>query len=538
MNNSSDVSVADATMESKPETPLTAAHGQFPPLGELFKESWERMTSGALNALWISLLSFAATFGAAIVAFGALFALTATTIDVQGLVEKIRDEGPTALSSIGAGASAGLVIAFLVTILLFMFISAIFTNALILAFGWAEQKPTVGSLVKAGLKSATWFIAYSIVAGFLAFGGTWFFLIPSLLISMFFSFGIYELVLEGKKPFAAMRSSTTIIAENFGPILGRLLIFFVGYLVISLFLPALFQSMGEEVGVAYSFVNLAISIPLSWFSISYMVTLYKQAKEVTPANANRNGLFWTLISLSLIGWVIFIVMSSFIIALLGSMWKDNEGGMQLPSSYEMGENSMTMNTVPSSCGLSVGLPLTSSEEKPPRYWIYEERPLEASAFRTLAPADQLRDGVLGAFVAFKTNDDRLTEETFKTSYPGYHILCIENTKNLDLDGFTKQAMATKERTVSLDGEKELWGEVEVQALFAEGLSAGDYYKEPFYLAVTPGPESKLILIQPWGVSTDDEMEDQLNEDFEAITSSLKYRDLNTDLMPQKVSPEM
>jgi hypothetical protein len=179
--------------------------------------------------------------------------------------------------------------------------------------------------------------------------------------------------------------------------------------------------------------------------------------------------------------------------------------------------------VPSNCGFTVNLPQTSSDEKPPRFWIYEERQLAADSFRGLAPAAQLKGGALGAIISFKTNADRLRDEgTFNLGHTGYNIFCIDNTKKLDLDGFVKQAQTTSKKTVTLNGDKQMWGELEVQSVYVEGLSNGDFYKEPVYMAVTPVTPSKLMVIIPWGIDPDDEMASQVNQDKALITNSIKF----------------
>lgn len=330
----------DMTDITTPSAPTPSNAPSLPPVDQLFRQSWDTMLKGALNALWISLLSFLFSGIALALVVGTFIGVVATSVNLSELTEEFKALGPAALFSLAPNAVVGLTVSIGLAVILFTVIGAMYTGASILAFAWADQKPSVGALLKGGFRYSGWFILYSFLVGLLTFGGLWFFIIPSLLISIFMSFGVYELFLAGKKPIAAMKSSVSVIAENFGAIIGRVLLFMLGYMVITILLPSIFSAMGEEAAVAYSFLNMLISLPLSWFSIAFSVTLYKQAKAATPATASHSGLFWTLVSLSILGWIGFIILGSFLIRIGSTMMqerfaKDQSVKSEMNTDYSM-----------------------------------------------------------------------------------------------------------------------------------------------------------------------------------------------------------
>lgn len=308
------------------------ATDKFTPIADLFKESWNLMTAGALNAILVSLISLVAYVVTGAVAVGAFFGMLAGTTDLSTLFSNLQEEGPTALAEIWSGGLVGGVVGIaVISSVVFMLIGATFSAALLFAFAWAHEKPTIGKLIQSGFKVSGWFILYGLVAGLLSFGGFWFFVLPALLMGLFFGFGMYEVVLGGKKPFAALKNSVTLVAENFGAILGRVLIFFLINVVVSYLLPAVFNGIDENVGAIYGIINMVFSVVISWFGVAYMVTLYRQAVASTPRTAQRGGLLWTMISLSILGWIGFVIMSSFLINLASNYMKNSA---KTPADFE------------------------------------------------------------------------------------------------------------------------------------------------------------------------------------------------------------
>src|SRR5262245_5630091 len=111
----------------------------FSPISELFKQSWDLMASGALNALFISLISGVSYFVAAILSFVVLAAITASTVNLGELFTNLKDQGPAAFSQVPPAAWTGLGIGGVMITILFALIGAAYTGAMIYAFAWAEK---------------------------------------------------------------------------------------------------------------------------------------------------------------------------------------------------------------------------------------------------------------------------------------------------------------------------------------------------------------------------------------------------------------
>lgn len=150
---------------------------------------------------------------------------------------------------------------------------------------------------------------------FIIFGGFFVFILPAFLFALFFLFGGYEVVFNNKKGLDALRLSMSIVIQNFWGILGRVLllgvIIFGSSIVLNLFigLPLLVMDKNSVVFGLWSLVGVVIriifNILISFFTTSYLFTLYKQAKAA--AKEGQSSLLWVGIT-SVIGWAIFILI--------------------------------------------------------------------------------------------------------------------------------------------------------------------------------------------------------------------------------------
>ncbi len=295
----------------------------FSSISELFQQSWQRFTNGALNALFLSLLAGLAYLVAALISGGLFIGLTASIMPISEIIEVVSEDGlPAVLSQLGpsfvgyAAASVGLLA------ILMMIIGAVYMLGLIYTFAWAENKPKLGEITSTAFSKIGVFILLNLALGFMIFGGMWVFFIPGIIMSIFFSFATYELLLEGKRPFEALKGSVAIIAANFGKLIGRYSLLAILYFVISFLLPTIFEALGENIAAAYAVVDFFLSQVMSWFSIAFAVTLYSQAKAATPEGATSSGLYKTLVAIAIIGWVLFALVAIVVTATAGDQLGD------------------------------------------------------------------------------------------------------------------------------------------------------------------------------------------------------------------------
>jgi hypothetical protein len=530
------VATTTEVKKTSTDTATAAQHNHFTPLpsvGDLFTQAWHRFTGGVVNALLITLIGSLISGIFAAISIALFIGITASKVPVSQMQSIITENGfPALIAELGSsfGVAVGLSVGLL--IIASLIVGTVMTCGMVYAFAWAENKPSLGDVISGGMRKILPFIAVSILVSLLTFGSFWVFFIPLIVLSIFLSFSYYEVLLEDKGPFEALKSSVAIISHNFGPLVGRWLLFTLGYLVFVLVLPATFNAMGDVVGAMYSFVNLFISYAVGWYSVAFGTTLYMHAKAATPKNVQSNGLFWGLASVSLVGWIIFLVMLSVILNVVGAKmddWKKEFSSQGDTAAVSM-DDTITpekLDMIQTSCDIAIGKPTTYSEDD--RFWIYEERETSADAFRGLAPAKQLAKGVQAGYLSFKSNEDRLSDRnaaTFNIGFPGFRIYCLDNTAKLDLAGFVEQAKANKDYTVTLADSQRMAGDLMIQPVYVEGLTNGDYYKERYYLAVSPADDSKLLLLMGVGPENGDEMSEDILSDLFNIENSL-----TTELAP-------
>jgi hypothetical protein len=194
------------------------------------------------------------------------------------------------------------------------------------------------------------------------------------------------------------------------------------------------------------------------------------------------------------------------------------------------------NTVPSTCGYTLGQPTTVNGGEKYYEWLYEERKVGPN-FRELAPKWMVDQGVLLTAMSYKSTDDSWKAEdkseenpTYNYNFPGLVSYCINNPNSWDLDTFIEniRGISSDSLQYTVDPQKESWGEIEVQKVTVEGILQGSYVNEPFYLAVTSidSDYSRLVIFQEWSSK-----EERLSTDIEAIKNSLKNRQMTSKLTP-------
>lgn len=348
MTNSSDSSVATQSIPTPPFQPSSdkAASSSSAPAQPTFTgipslqthiaDTWKRFTSSILNVFLISLFSFVASIVTLGVVIGGIFGLGASTINFSQFSSLMEQKNfAEAFALIPSSFYMGLGIGILALIVVSSILQAAMTIATILAVGWSENKPSVGSLLKEGFKNCGWFIVLSLINFLLVFGSFWVFIIGGIVTSTFVSFAIYELTLNKKGPLAALRDSATLVAENFGVIFGRYIIFILAYIIIFALIPEFFRAISSSLAATYSLFTGILSLFMGSIGLCYTIVLYEYIRKATPESKNRSGLWVGLILTSVVGWLIFFIAGAAVVSGLKTLMNKEMAKELSPSSNEM-----------------------------------------------------------------------------------------------------------------------------------------------------------------------------------------------------------
>ncbi len=271
----------------------------FPSLNTLFADSWEMFKGSMLNLLIITIISI--VIYVVIFIVGLLLALPLGAYSIFSAIQS-QQLTPAFFSSLG-----GLGIIVGIAMIASVIVSFAIQAASILVVANYKHKPNAGQMVKKGFSFVVPLFLASVVTGFIISGGYFLFIIPGILFQVALYFVTYEIVLNNKGVLAACRRSMGIVFANFWSVFGRFLLLTAIILGIS-FVPSMIVGASESdaLSTIWSFVSSILSVLISWWSISYAITLYRQAEKAAPATKTGKLLWPTLTAL--VGWIIGVIM--------------------------------------------------------------------------------------------------------------------------------------------------------------------------------------------------------------------------------------
>lgn len=266
----------------------------LPPIKQLFSDSWNIFTHSILNLLVFSLIGIAV--------YGVLLIVGITLVLTLGVGTSVFQVG--GLSSLSGAALILIIFLALVFLIALIVIGSVFQIGLVLIVGNYPQKLKVGEVIKKSWSLILPFIVVSLLVFIIGVGGLFVLIIPYLVFAFLLMFVMYEVVLNNTKGVEVLRRSVMIVVRHFGPLLIRILILIginIGFAIV----PSLISGIDKSVGVLVSIIGFVVSILLGWFSLVFMVTLYKQAKEGLDTDTT-SYMKWLWI-VSAIGWVIGVL---------------------------------------------------------------------------------------------------------------------------------------------------------------------------------------------------------------------------------------
>lgn len=272
----------------------------FPPLKTLFSDSFEMFKGSLLNLviLWvITMVIFAALF--------IIMLLIALPLGFFSILSGIQSQSLTpaffaSLGGIGVIVGAGMIVGVIISIAI--------QAATILVVANYKQKPNVGHSLKQGFSYVIPLFVASIIMGFIVSGGYLLFIIPGIIFQTLFVFVMYEIVLNKKGVLSACRRSMGIVLAHFWEVFGRMLLMGIAVYAIS-FIPGFLVGLtgNDSLQSVTSIFTMIISFLVSFYTVSYVVTLYSQAEKAAPAN-KTGKLMWPVIT-AVIGWVMGIILT-------------------------------------------------------------------------------------------------------------------------------------------------------------------------------------------------------------------------------------
>ncbi len=142
------------------------------------------------------------------------------------------------------------------------------------------------------------------------------FIIPGFIVGIYISFGLFALVLDGKRGFSALTESFSVVRGRWWHVFGRLIVVGLVNAVLMLIIVGLLyvSSAGTTVtAIARVIVNIAF-IP---FALTYLYHLYSSLKATrSPEVQTKNFKRWLVVFL--IVFVLFVFTIPVILASLNS----------------------------------------------------------------------------------------------------------------------------------------------------------------------------------------------------------------------------
>ncbi len=492
----------------------------FPPITTIATDAWHVVSTKLLQLVG---LAFGSSFLSILVlGLGTIitFMVSAVTIDVSQLeqsasnpqigldfLQKLLEKWP--IFALGFG----------ITFVLAMVIGLITQIALIRLLG--DKKPqSMSTVIAQAFPLLLPLLITQLVVALLGTGGMFVFFIPGVIISLLLSFAQYELILQGQGIVSAIKNSVKIVSSHLGAIVLYMLGFGFVYIMIFYFVPNVIAKLDESSGAMVMLLRFVASLFVGWFGAAFNIQMFFQARKLTDLK-KHSSLVWIVLT-ALIGYLIFGLMVFGIVKAVKS-----EGLIEKAMQSFEEETAQPITRVPSSCGISIPHPeTTTGEGDETRKWYYEEHSLTSQSFVVLDEDVHPRKFTLGAYMRYATEPFAPDAKNFPTDVATVLIKCTQNLNKLTLDEFAALAAANKERDITIRN-KGFFGEIET-ILVDVGIPDTDE-KESGFLAVSEDG-NRLMYITSWTSVPGDEHAELLRTDTDFIVSNLQYRDVPVNLI--------
>jgi len=270
----------------------------LPPIKILFKESYITLKKNFVPFFVFNLLIIAVS-------------IAAFTLIIAGIVLLGIGAGLSSIFANGFNFAAlgGAGIIFLFFFILIGLIASVAQIGSIIILYESNPKTSVFTVVKRSAKLIIPIILAGFITGFLVLGGLFLLIVPAIIFSILFTFTYYSIIAENKNPITAIKRSVYLVKNNFIAVLVRLLAIWGLLFLVNIVFGTLMGSTqrgNEGQIVLFQILNLVIQILLTWYSIAYTVTLFKQLQKTSKTGKSSLKLITVL---SVIGWALAILIA-------------------------------------------------------------------------------------------------------------------------------------------------------------------------------------------------------------------------------------
>lgn len=270
----------------------------LPPIGVLFSESWQTFTKSLLSLFLLNVLGLAIYIGLAIVAI--------LIFIISGAGSFLLKNGFSGISTALPNITGPIVIALSVIIIVFVVASLLVSSVLQIASIILVNNPGQVPVMDAFKKSVSLIVPLALV-GILIFilivGSLFVFILPVILFYFLLVFAQQEVILNNQRSLEAIKRSVLLVSRHFGAIMVRMLLLALIYLGFSIF-TSIIGRIGPETKMLMNAVTFIVNLFIGWFSLSYSITLYKQASRGLE-NQKGSNIAWMWV-VALLGWLLAV----------------------------------------------------------------------------------------------------------------------------------------------------------------------------------------------------------------------------------------
>lgn len=267
----------------------------FPPVKQLILESWELLTKKALKLLFLGILSIAVYVILFVLGIMAVFSLGALHISSFADIESVRE----ILSSprfIGTAIYIGII--FFVILIV---VGTVMQAAILILLKDPKEETPVIDYFKQGFSYLVPLFVVGLITSILVFGSFFVFFFPGIIIGIFLMFVVYAVVIDNIKGMTAIKTSVSMISQNFGAIVGRIILLWLLSFAIQMMIGILPHENPSAI-MFYVFASFVASFTIGWFGLAYCYRLYEHAKASFDPK-KKTSMTWMWI-ISVLGWII------------------------------------------------------------------------------------------------------------------------------------------------------------------------------------------------------------------------------------------
>lgn len=272
----------------------------LPPISQLFKESWYTFTQSLLQLFLLNVIGLVIYLVLAILA-GLIFIISgAGSFLLKNGLQNIPANLPAMFSNSAILTSTAITL--ILGLIFYIIVSAVLQIASVIIVD-TDGKTPLGNTLRKGLSLIVPLSLVGLLTFFLAFGAFFLLILPALLFYFLLSFVQFEVILNNQRWTGAVKRSVTIVSRNFGAILIRLILLILIYLAYTI-ITNLLSKIGPDTAILVGIISFIINLFLGWFSLAYIITLYKQARAGLDQEKGK-GILWMWV-IAIIGWLIAI----------------------------------------------------------------------------------------------------------------------------------------------------------------------------------------------------------------------------------------